>query len=80
MWGEDKTALEHAKKKESNKRNRKVESDMVTTEISANISDIGAIIKKKCASSIIKMALVVNEDPVVAKTLKVKLIVLAMEM
>ena len=48
-------------------------------EISANILDIGAVLKKKLASLNIKSALAVNEDPIVVKTLKAELIALAME-
>ena len=60
-------------------RQREAEKDKVMAELSTNILDIGAVLKKKSASSIIKSALAVNEDPVVAETLRAKLIALVIE-
>ena len=78
--GRGKAATERAKKaKEDNKRKRDIEKDKRMEEMSTNISDIGAVLKKKSRCSIIKSAPAVNVDPIVAATLKAKLFALAME-
>ena len=78
--GRGRAATERAKKaREDSKRKRETEKDKRMEEMSTNISNIGAVLQKKSKCSIIKSALAVNDDPIVAATLKAKLIELAMD-